>query len=198
MKAILIFATMAMASLQANAVGPVEYVDQAFSNIVNVIKTGNEAQRINTMCRMAKQTVGIDYVTQQVLGAYANSGEQKSIQDFKELIPSVVVTAMESVTKYLGAGYKLDPVTLPRGSQSKGVRMDLEVSKSGNVLKMIIVVTKLGGGWKITNVESVSYSRNMLKEKKSEYAKIMASTRNAPVGTLVDAIRADRELVRCR
>lgn len=201
MRSVLFFAAMAIVSYQsfANASGPVEFVDQSFGSIVSVIKNGNEAQRINTMCRMARQTVGVDYVTKQVLGNYAtSSGETKSIQDFKELVPSVVVTAMQSVTKYLGAGYTLHPNTLPRGAQSKGVRMDLEVSKSGNILKMIIVVTKIGGGWKITNVESVSYSRDMLKEKKSEYAKIMAGARNAPVGHLVDAIRADRELIHCR
>lgn len=178
--------------------GPIETVEVAFNRIVRVIQNGSHNEQIRTMCQMARDSVAISQVSRQVLGSYANRAPAAELAEFERLVPSIIVTDMQSVTKYFRSGFELRRELVPRGSRSKGVHMTLQVAVQNNsTLEMIVVVTEIGGRWMITNLETISYRRNLVLGKKEAYGKIMSAAQGSPVHFLINKIKADPDFIRC-
>lgn len=170
--------------------GPVESVDRAVGKLLEAVQISNPSSRAAALCSLARGNVDSPTISNDLLGNYRNSpNDSTGVQNFRNLVPSIIVSEFYNRLSGLGTAYTVNPNTVPKGSGRIGVIV--------NVGSRRLTVTVNSANNRVLDVEYIGIS--LVKHKRAEYQRDLnawAST-GKPVSKLVESLINSGNLIRC-
>ncbi len=194
---------MAAAQSFATSMDPAcEFIDQTMTRAREILEVKDQTDRSAQLCALLTAKLGSDQIANQWLGQFANlSREQAAIDNFKTLVPSIMMTKAIPV---LGAGgtsgsFEISPKAVDRGNGVSEVTVT--VKSNGKTYVGFAIVQQTTKGFALIDAEYMGFSA--VDYQGREYQKFMTreynkdSNNSMPVSALVELITTQDDYVSC-
>ena len=179
-----------------------EFIDQTMIRAREILEVKDQTDRTVQLCALLTEKLGTAQIADQWLGQFANlAREQVSIDNFKLIVPSIMMTKALPV---LGAGgtsgtFEISPAAVDRGNGVSEVTVT--VKANGKTYVGFAIVQTTATGFALIDAEYMGFSA--VDYQGREYQKFMTREYNKdvnnsmPVSALVQLITTQDDYVSC-